>query len=183
MKAINKLLFEDFDNAHYLKSNEAAKKDFKIITQFPNALGFDEESGGFVILHRQHAASGLEKELTACMRLRTEGYAVELLNENLGENIFAPDACISGEVYEIKNVANATNLGRAIDKQFRFAYKKASKILLHIEQEATDSDIADALRRAAINRPTIKNIILLRGNEKSVLLTRIEMVSKSWFKM
>ena len=116
------------------------------------------------------------------MRLRTEGYGVELLNEQLGEHILAADALVSGEVYEIKNVANATNLGRAIDKHFRLAYKKAKNVLLHIEQEASDNDIASALRRAAINRPSIEKIILLRGNEKAVVVRRAEMVSKSWLK-
>ena len=52
MKTANKLLFEHFDDAHYFKTNEAAKKDFKIISQFPNALGFDDASSGYVVLHR-----------------------------------------------------------------------------------------------------------------------------------
>ena len=62
------------------------------------------------------------------------------------------------------------------------AYKKAKNVLLHIEQEASDKDIASALRRAAINRPSIEKIILLRGNEKAVVVTRAEMAAKSWLK-
>ena len=181
MKTNNKQRFENLDT-DYVATTAEAKKIFRNIFKYPDALGFDEDTDGFIALHKGHSPSGLDKELPACIMLKKQGYAVELINEQLGDGVLAVDARINGEIYEIKSIANATNLGRAIELQFRYAYKKADKILLHIMQPASDSDIKLGLKKSAYNYPSIKKLILLRGDEMPLILSHEDMLRQNWGK-
>ena len=52
MSKLNQQRFEEYSYSLYFKSNKTAINRFKCLERFVNALGFDEDSGGFIILHK-----------------------------------------------------------------------------------------------------------------------------------
>jgi hypothetical protein len=70
MKNPNLNIFETLSNSDFLKDTVKAGAIFKDILKFPNSLGFDKKSGGFLILHRQHAPSAFLEEIPVCLVLK-----------------------------------------------------------------------------------------------------------------
>ena len=63
MSKLNQQLFEQYSHSLYWKNNNGAINFFRSLENYPNALGFDKESGGFIILHKKHKTGGLESEI------------------------------------------------------------------------------------------------------------------------
>lgn len=76
MKKTNREIFDELSLEEHLKSVEAAAKIFRDMASFPDALGFDEQSGRFLVLHRHHAPSGFEYEIPVCVFLKINGFRV-----------------------------------------------------------------------------------------------------------
>lgn len=151
---VNRKIFESLSSEEYLKSVEKAVKIFRDMAQHPDSLGFDEETGGFLVLYRRHAPSGFEQEMPVCVFLKKLGFGVLLVEEFPHRK--SSDAEIDGIVFEIKQVAHAKNILRAILRQFRTAYHKCDNILLHIAQPTTAATLRGALTAAIKTYPSIK---------------------------
>jgi len=154
MKKTNRQIFEDFPHETYFKAVERAAKTFRDITQHPDSLGFDDESNGFLALHRRHAPSGFAQEIPVCVFLKRRGFGV-LLAEEFPHRKSA-DAKIDGVAFEIKQVAFAMNFSRAVLHQFRTAYHKCDNILLHIAQPVSSVVLRSTLIAGFKTYPSVK---------------------------
>jgi hypothetical protein len=177
MNTVNKLLFETLDEC-YAKTFDTLKKwGYRKLEMHEDVLGFDDDSQGWVAVHRKHAASGLFDELATCRILKSKGYGVELIEESA--QLASVDAFIGGELYEMKRVSSATNLPRAIEKQIRLAYKKADNVVLHIDQPIEKEVLVAALRKAMYNHKGIKKILLI-WEDNIKLLSSKEISDSLW---
>lgn len=156
MKKINREIFEELSLEEHFKSAEVAAKAFRDMAGFPNALGFDQQSGGFLVLHRRHAPSGFEYEIPVCVFLKTNGFRVVLVEEL--PNRKSIDAEIDGISFEIKQIARAKNFTRAVLHQLRHAYHKCDNILLHIAQPVRGDQVRNALSAGLKIYPSIKQV-------------------------
>ncbi len=154
MSKTNLRLFEELPEHEYCTSNQVAASFFNGTDLFPNIFGFDEKTGGFVAIHRSHSATGLEHELPVCSILKRSGFGILLLEE-AGE-FSRPDAVIKDKLFEIKRIADAKNLRRAVIFQFRTAYRKSNNLLLHIDQPVNFESLRSAIFAAAFLYPKIQ---------------------------
>jgi hypothetical protein len=178
MTTPNEQRFENFDTKIYYKSNSFdSLKRFRQLSNFPNALGFDKDSNGFIVLHKGHQAGAIDFEMPACLLLKKAGYAVELIEEP--SNVLSADAIIDDEIFEIKQIITATNLTRAIEKHFRKSYKKSIRIILHVAKEVEVQELKLALRKSAFNYPMIKKVLLVI-QEQVHELSPDEMLGMNW---
>ena len=58
MEKTNRQIFNELTPDSYFKSVKMAAKRFADIRKFPDSLGFDDESCGFLVLHRGAFAVG-----------------------------------------------------------------------------------------------------------------------------
>jgi len=158
----NRQIFDRLSDEFFLKSHQKAVRVFREIALFPNAIGFDDNSQGFLVLHRRHAPSGFEQEIPVCLFLKNLGCCVILVEETPHQK--TADAEIDGVVFEIKQVARAKNIQRAILRQFRTAYHKCDNILLHIAQQTTINSIRSALKTGIKTYPSIKLVWIVFEN-------------------
>jgi hypothetical protein len=178
MTTQNKHHFDNFDIDKYYKEDSLeATKHFKSLSNFPNALGYDVASDGFVVIHKGHQSGALDFEIPACLILKDAGYAVELIEEP--SEILSADAIVNDVVFEIKQIINATNLTRAMERHFRRSYKKSENMLLHVAKDMSEIELKKALRKAAFNYPAIKKMILVY-NSRAVELTRNQLLDMIW---
>lgn len=162
VKKTNRDLFEDLPVDVYLKSVESAAKVFRDLVNYPDSLGFDDYSGGYLALHRGHAPSGFEFEIPVCVFLKKAGFGVVLLEELPHTKCI--DAEIDGILFEIKQIAHARNFTRAVLHQLRNAYAKCDHVLLHIAQVVKGEQVRNALFAGAKAYPSIKLFwIVFRG--------------------
>lgn len=83
MNANNKAAFLALSPQYYFKSAADMLKVAKGIEEgLMKELGFDERSGGFLVVHCGHAYSALGKETPVCILLKRLGYGVILLEES-----------------------------------------------------------------------------------------------------
>lgn len=117
MSNLNKLKFDNYPLHSYFKTNEKAEKAFPSILKFPNALGFDFKSEGYIVLHRNHHNSGIEQEIPACLFLKDLGRQVELIEEYMFKS--SGDALVDDCFFEIKRISKAIDVTNAIMAQFK----------------------------------------------------------------
>jgi uncharacterized protein YneR len=161
-KKTNRQIFEERPLGTHFKSVEKAAKTFRDMAQFVDSLGFDEVSNGFLVLHCRHAPSGFGQEIPVCVFLKKQGFRVLLVEESPHRK--SVDAEIDGIAFEIKQVAHAKNILRAILRQFRTAYHKCDNILLHIAQPTTSATLRGALIIAVKTYPSVKFIWVVFDN-------------------
>ena len=162
MSKLNQQLFEEYSDSFYYKTNQEAIKHFKYLEKCPNALGFDKESGGFIILHKKHKAGGLISEIDTCIILKNAGFGVVLVEEY--ENEKSVDVEIEGKIFEIKQLVNTDNLTRAIQRHFQRTYLKTNNLVLHIVQPIYENKLKGCLKEAAETFPSIKRVWLIYKN-------------------
>ena len=121
MRDTNKQKFDEYSDAIYFKSNEKAVKHFKEIKKFEQALGFDYDSGGFLILHKKHKPSGIVDEIPVCLVLKKLGFDILLIEEK--DNDKSVDVEISEFAFEIKRLVRAENFRKAMLRHFQRTYK------------------------------------------------------------
>ncbi len=176
------LLLENLQQEGYYISNDTAKFRFKELHNYPNALGYDEKSKGYLVLHKGHQPGGIADEILACLILKKNGYRIELLDESASTGI-EPDAKINGAYYDLKRLHKATNLLERLSRLFRKVTEmKIKSIVLHIDQNIKRSDLEKLLSITAQRRPKINSIILIFENNVYDL-TRQQMIDKNWQKV
>lgn len=143
MKEQNLALYHSLAPHQYFKSEQAAQKRFRILADCQGVLGYDDASGGFLVIHKNHSPMGLEQELPVCGLLKEWGFGVILLDEPAYS--IAPDARILNQEFEIKRIAKSRNIQTAVLYQFRTAYRKAPNLLLHIDQDVNLESLRNAL--------------------------------------
>ena len=134
MSKLNRLKFESYSKEEYLINQEDAEFHFKVMSKFPNAVGFNRKSNGFFVIHKRHSPSGLISEIPACVILKNLGYTVELVEEF--DYKLSLDVQINGVFFEMKRYSEGKDLASGIINHFRNAYRKSDKIVLHIAQKA-----------------------------------------------
>ncbi len=161
MAKTNEQTFGELPDDQYFKTVELAARHFRDIHKYPGSLGFDVETGGFLALHKGHAPSALDFEVPVCLILKKLGFAVILEDEPpiLG----FVDATINGQKFEIKKISNAKNFKSAVTYQFRNAYKKSRRVLLHIDQIVNDQQLRGALSLAIMKHPVDLVWVVFRG--------------------
>ena len=143
MDKLNQGYFEDLPAYLYFKTIAEAKSLTKTSNELLCEIGFDDRSGGFLVIHRRHAHAALAREIPACAVLKRSGMAVVLCEENgVGRSC---DALVDQTYFEIKQIANAKNLKNAILHQFRTARGKSPNLLLHIAQRVNSEQLRSAL--------------------------------------
>lgn len=181
-KKTNRQIFEDLPLETHFKSVEKAAKTFREMAKFVDSLGFDKVSEGFLVLHCGHAPSGFEQEIPVCVFLKKRGVGVLLAEEFPHRK--SVDAEIDGVAFEIKQVAHAKNILRAILRQFRTAYHKCDNILLHIAQPTTSATLRGALMIAVKTYPSVKLVwvviydMLYQLDRKQIISGNFVMVTK-----
>lgn len=159
MSKLNQQLFEEYSHSFYYKTNRDAIGQFKYLEKFPNALGFDKESGGFIVLHKKHKAGGLISEIDTCIILKNAGFGVVLVEEY--ENEKSVDVEIEGKVFEIKQLVNSNNLKKAVQRHFQRTYLKTNNLILHIVQPIHENQLRGCLQEATEMFPSIKRVWLI----------------------
>lgn len=143
MKKPTRAYFEELPSFHYFKTFQEAKILTKTSDELLTEIGYDESSGGFLVIHRRHAHAALTREIPACAVLKSLGMAVVLIEES-GESRSC-DALVDQVSFEIKQIANAKNLKNAMLHQFRTARGKSPNLLLHIAQHVKSEQLRSAL--------------------------------------
>jgi hypothetical protein len=182
MKTVNKLLFEDLTMQGYFSTNREAKVRFKELSKHPNALGYDDETDGFLVLHKGHQPGGIADEIQACILLKQKGYSVSLMDESESTGT-EPDVTVNGKTYDIKRVYQTENLINRLSKLFKKVGKMGiDKIVLHIDQAVEIPALVAALAETAARRTNVNELILIvKGDVYE--LTRTQMMARSWLKV
>jgi hypothetical protein len=177
----NKLLFDNLNAQGYLTTHAEAKIRFKELSKHPNALGYDETTDGYLVLHKGHQPGGIADEIGACLLLKQKGYGVSLLDESESTGT-EPDVTVNGKTYDIKRVYLTENLTNRLSKLFKKVGKMGiGKIVLHIDQAVETPHLVAVLAETAARRSDVNEIILIvEGNIYE--LTRLQMMERGWLK-
>lgn len=173
------LYIDNLRREGYFITNDEAKFRFKELINYPNALGYDDISGGYLVLHKGHQPGGIADEVVACLILKSNGYKVVLLEESAATGL-EPDAKVNGVYCDIKRLYKATNLLERLSRLFRKVTEmKIQKIVLHVDQNIKRTELAKLLSITAQRRPKISGIILIfEGVPYN--LTRQQLIDKKW---
>lgn len=164
-----------------MTNNKEAKSRFKELAKYPDALGYDEQSKGFLVLHKGHQPGGIADEIMACLLLKGKGYGVLLMDESESTGK-EPDVLINGKSYDIKRVYQTENLLNRLSKLFKKVGKMGlDKIVLHIDQVVEISELVAVLAETAARRPNVNEMILIIDG-KIFELSRTQMVNREWHK-
>ena len=177
MRDLKKQQFDAYPNDTYLKSNEKAVKYFKEIKKFEKALGFDSDSGGFIVLHKKHKPSGIVDEIPVCLVLKKLGFDIVLIEEYDYDKSL--DVEISKLAFEIKRLVNAENFRKAILRHFQRTVKKTTNLILHIDQPIYESQLKSILQNSAGEYSKIK-IVWLIYESKLHILDRKMLLTKDY---
>jgi len=159
MKKDNRTIFDELPESDYFKSHKKAVKKFRNVVAFPDALGFDQDMGGFIALHRMHVDIALPEELPGCLILKKLGFCLVLLGEESGHA--SVDLLIGETYFEIKRVSKARNIQNAIIWQMRFAKRKADNLILHVDQVAHPESVRRAIYRGIKKYSRIRLVWLI----------------------
>ena len=153
-KTPHQLIFENLSPEAYFKTTESAARHIRGFREtFPDSLGHDESTDGFIVIHIGHSRASLHLEMPACLVLKNAGYAVVLLEESSYHK--SPDVRINSILLEIKYISKAKNLKNAIAHQFRTAKRKSENLLLHLDQPIKAERLRSALFYAVQKFATI----------------------------
>ena len=135
---------------------------------------FDKRTGGFVLIHQNHNTT--TSEVFVAEVFARQGNRVKLLSEQFEQRRKVPDAEIDGEVWEFKELCNATNVRGATQRDIRQARKQARNIAYHINQAYDISRINAGIQSAIRfdDQRLVERIALIFNNGYSESLTREE---------
>jgi hypothetical protein len=159
MNKLNKSIFDEYSSNDYFKSNDEGEKKFKALLKFPNAVGFNHRSYGFIVLHKSHKSGGIEDEIPACLILKNLGFGVELIEEH--DHHMSMDVKIEGTNFEVKRLHNCDDWASGILRHFRRAYKKTTHLILHIDQRMHAHNLRRAIRNASNTYGSIQVVWLI----------------------
>jgi hypothetical protein len=159
MNKENLQIFEELSPDDYCKTYQIAERRFKSLLKFPDSVGFDEQSQGFLVIHKNHADAALIQEIPACLILKKLGFRVILKSESGNQK--SVDSKINDLYFEIKRISESTNIMNAIKFQFRTTHHKSDNILVDINQRISVESLKSALILAAKKFTTIRRIWLI----------------------
>jgi hypothetical protein len=182
MKTVNELLFENLETEGYWTTTEAAKGRFKELTKYPDSLGYDVVTDGYLALHKGHQPGGIADEIQACLILKQKGYGVCLLDESSSTGI-EPDVAVNSKIYDIKRVYQTENLINRLSKLFKKVGKMGiDKIVLHIDQAVEMPYLVSVLAETAARRSNVSEVILI-VRHTIYELTRVQMLQRNWYQI
>jgi hypothetical protein len=158
----NFLLFKSFDR--------------KLYTQFY----FDEQSNGFVVIHKKHGLNEVEGNKTIALLLANLGYGVVLL-PNI-QNILTSDASIDDEIWEFKTISHTGNLSNRVHKVISKGKHQSSKVLIYIAQSYKMYEITNGISNAirVDKDELIQEIAILFENKQLIFVRREEVIDKTF---
>ncbi len=163
MSKLNRLKFESYSRSEYLTNQIDAETHFRVMLKFPDVIGYDNKSNGYLVIHRFHSPSGLEDEIPVCQILKLHGYCVELIPEFNTEK--SGDVLIGNMLFEIKRLKKGTDLANGVQNHFRRAKKQSDKLLLHIDHKIDVSNLQRSIRNASTKYKEIKGLLLVYLNQ------------------
>jgi hypothetical protein len=92
------------------------------------------------------------------------------------------DVQINEELFEIKQLSHASNIRKAVINHFRLAYKKADKLIIHINQPVSNEQLRGALFASVIKYPTIKIIWIVKNGQLFQLDRQVILSGKYQFR-
>lgn len=162
IKQKNKLVFDSYPETDYVK--KAAKSKFERFLrskpELKEVIGYDDKSGGYVVVHKKHNARALQQELPICKILKDKGYQIELRDEaNLANTI---DTEIRAGLYELKNIEKA-NGEKGVLKRFEVGIrdvikqKKGERAIFRVSVKGVNFEDALKLLIRKVNALKLKN--------------------------
>jgi hypothetical protein len=145
-------------------------------------MSFNEDNGGFIVLHNLHGANEINGNLITSKVLQGLGKGVELLP--IGEGKSA-DALVNNVEWEFKLLKEYTNLFNTVKREVKRASKQAPNVLLHIVGKYDKDEVIRGLI-AAINNDTeraVKFVTILTPDEKLFTLSRKQIETKEFIKI
>lgn len=131
---------------------------------------FDEDTGGYVVVHRDHERDNLASELRVAEVFMREGRAVRLLSERGPKGEKRLDAQVDDERWDFKEM-RATHLGRTVNPRSsmtgaidRAMKQRAEYLAIEINNSEAEEDelFAAAARKLRYSRRgTLKAIRLI----------------------
>lgn len=108
---------------------------------------FDEETRGFVLVHREHATHSFASELVVARSYAALGHQV-VLQKEIGVTGRAADADVDGEPWEFKEVtAESANVRNRLQDGMRSARKQGARcVAFHINRATFDEKEARGSR-------------------------------------
>ena len=162
----NQQIFNNISSNAFFKSQKEASNIFKKIQLFENAIGYDLDTEGFIVLHKGHQPAAIVAELPALLVIKRYGHAIEMLDESYSSGK-EPDVRIDGlKYFDIRRIAHATRLAKRVDRDFQGVIQKGCKrIILHIDQSVNKSMVINALKDATKRRKGIIEVWLIFQNQ------------------
>lgn len=187
---MNKMMFDRLPAEIAKKRGELDALRFKdfLKTKYATQLGYDKESGGYLVLHEGHSMESetLSNEVRALTPLKEAGYACELRDErsNAANN---QDANINGLIWDIKTIKdvdqkrddNKAPFSSAISSLFKKAAKQgAYRVLLHIDQDIEDHALFARALKGSTNAYEVNDVLLIVGDKVVGILKRKELLDE-----
>ena len=158
----NYALFEAYEGTQYTK------------------IFFDAETGGFVVVHKEHGKYEFAGNKVIAMLLAKQGKKVVLLPDQV--NVISADADVDSEIWEFKTLMASTNLRGAVQLAIRRAKLQSCNILCFIDQHYNANDITKGIYNAVKfdGKKMIKQIVILFQNGHLIPMTRAEVIDESF---
>lgn len=136
---------------------------------------FDEDTGGFVLIHQNHNTSESDKFIAQALALR--GNRVKLLSERGAEGVRTPDADVNGEIYEFKELTEQSqSLRNRVQEGIGKGRSQGATVVVYYLNRATYDieQINRGIRQAFFwdREQQIQKISLLLRNEEILTITR-----------
>jgi len=159
--------------------NDIIEKHFKIYNNCNSVewqqIYFNKKTGGFVIMHRKHAANEMGDNISIANILTSLGYKIYLLPKiDTHKN---SDAQLNNENWEFKTNRKGTE--SAIDNEIRDAKEQANNIVLKIESKISISKLENGIYNRVQRSKSIRNIIVI-FNEEIFQFNRKEIVNMTF---
>lgn len=143
---------------------------------------YDENTGGFVLIHLNHNNNNSEKFVAKVFAKL--GKRVKLLSEQAPIGIRTPDAEINGEIWEFKELSpEAVSIKNTVQRGVAIAKKRAPNVAYHINKTVSIGDINRGIARAMIwdTEKFLQKIAIVFNDSRVQVLTREELDNGQYF--
>lgn len=170
MRAAARLIYDNYPAEQYLKTAASAAAHFRDLHGHLDApIGYDQVSGGFVVINHDYSPVNITAQLPMLRLLRDQGGMVELL-ENQGlfwdGNFWTPRVLKAGR-----------SLGRAVARHFAGS---GPKLMLHISINLATAELREYLYDALRQNPSVKLVQLVMKSGRLVRLTAEQIRARDW---
>ena len=160
------------------------KQIYNLYTAEYEQYYFDDQTGGFILIHQQHNLN--PSELFIAEAFAKQGNQVKLLQEQAQIGEKTPDAKINNEEWEFKELSpNAVNIKNRVQRGIATAKKQAPNIAYHINNDRANlQDINRGIIRALVwdIEGNIQKIALVFQNGTINSLNREQLDNGEYFR-